>query len=179
MLPDFRFVLAAVTCQGAEAYADELRAVHERMATPAELLFDVQREDVAELVSRAGIYVHTMHISGHAAATPVGEPTSIAEAMATGCHCLVRDEAELVAMLGHSGAAYGDLDELVELIRATQAWSDAEWHEAWQRGVEQAYQHYADVMVYQAMFSDWMELAEARDLACPVEHGEPSHVEPA
>ena len=34
-------------------------------------------------------------------------------------------------------------------------------------------------MVYQAMFSDWMELAEARALECPVEHGEPSHVEPA
>ena len=82
-------------------------------------------------------------------------------------------------MLGHSGAAYGDVDEIVALIRATEAWSDAEWQEAWQRGVEQAYQHYADVMVYQAMFSDWMELAEARDLACPVEHGEPSHVEPA
>jgi hypothetical protein len=34
-------------------------------------------------------------------------------------------------------------------------------------------------MVYQAMFSDWMELAETRALECPVEHGEPSHVEPA
>jgi hypothetical protein len=179
MLPDFRFVLAAVTCQGAEEYADELRTIHERMATPAELLFDVPREDVAALVSRAGIYLHTMHGSGHTAATPVGEPTSIAEAMATGCHCLVRDVAELVAMLGHSGAAYGDLDELVELIHATETWSDSEWHEAWQRGVEQAYQHYADVMVYQAMFSDWMELAEARDLECRVQHGEPSHVEPA
>ena len=179
MLPDYRFVLAAVTCQGAEAYADELRAMHESMGTPAELLFDVPREDVAELVSRAGIYVHTMHRSGHTAATPVGEPTSIAEAMATGCHCLVRDVAELVAMLGHSGAAYGDLDELVELIRATEAWCDGEWHEAWQRGVEQAYQHHADVMVYRTIFNDWMALVEARALECPVVHGEPSRVEPA
>ncbi len=179
MLPEYRFVLAAVTCQGAEAYADELRATHQRMATPAELLFDVSRDAVAELVSRAGIYVHTMHRSGHAAATPVGEPTSIAEAMATGCHCLVRDVPDLVAMLRHSGAAYGDLDELVELIRVTEAWSDAEWYEAWQRGVEQAYQHHADVMVYRAMFNDWMALAEAQTLEYPVVPGEPSRVEPA
>jgi hypothetical protein len=179
MLPEYRFVLAAVTCQGAEAYADELRATHQRMATPAELLFDVPRDAVAELVSRAGIYVHTMHRSGHAAATPVGEPTSIAEAMATGCHCLVLGVQDLVAMLRHSGAAYGDLDELVELIRVTEAWSDAEWYETWQRGVEQAYQHHADVMVYRAMFNDWMALAEAQTLEYPVVPGEPSRVEPA
>jgi glycosyltransferase involved in cell wall biosynthesis len=179
LLPDYRFVLAVVTCQGAESYADELQALHASTATPAELLFDVPREDVAELVSQAGIYVHTMHRSGHVAATPVGEPISITEAMATGCHCLVRDVPELVAMLGDSGATYDDLDELIALIRTTEAWTDADWHGAWQRGVEQAYQHHADVMVYRTMFSDWMALADARAATCPVLHGEASHVEPA
>jgi glycosyltransferase involved in cell wall biosynthesis len=176
MLPDYRFVLAAVTCQGAEAYADELRATHARMATPAELWFDVAREDVAELVSRAGIYLHTMHKDGHVAATPVGEPISVAEAMATGCHCLVRDVPELVAMLGDSGAVYRDVDELVGLIRATEAWSDADWHAAWQRGVEQAHRYHADVMVYRGMFSDWMALAGMRTSGRPEVHEEPSDV---
>lgn len=166
-LPEYRFVLAAVTCHNAEACADDLRAQHAAMQSPAELVFDVPREQVAELVAQAGIYVHTLVPPGQTGATPVGQPISIAEAMATGCYCLVRDLPELAAMVGNGGTTYRDLDELVALIRATQDWSDAVWQAVQDRAIERAFEHHADTMVFRTLFNDWMALSEPHGPAAP------------
>jgi hypothetical protein len=83
-LPDYRFVLAAITCTHVESYVDELKNIHREMNSPAELMFDVQREDLIPLVEKAGIYVHTARPPGTAHATPIGMPISIAEANGNG-----------------------------------------------------------------------------------------------
>jgi glycosyltransferase involved in cell wall biosynthesis len=159
-LPEYRFVLAAVTCKHREEYVEHLKALREKIGSPVELRFDVPREEMADLMSKAGIYVHTLCPPGVENATPLGQPLSIAEAMATGCYCLVRDVPDLADLVGEAGATYRDLDQLVERIRATSQWNDAEWKKAEHRSIDRAHFHHADVVVFREMFSDWMRLAE-------------------
>ncbi len=162
LLPEHRFVLAAATCHLREDYVAQLKAAHDSMQSPAELMLDVPREAVAALVGQAGLYLHTMHPPDHRDGTPVGQPISIAEAMATGCYCLVREVPDLAMLVQDAGATYRDLDQLVGSIQATQEWTDAEWTGVQHRAIERAYRHHADVAVLQAMFNDWMELSNAR-----------------
>ena len=159
-LPEYRFVLATVTCKYREDYVEHLKALREKIGSPVELMFDVPREQMADLMSKAGIYVHTLCPPGVENATPLGQPLSIAEAMATGCYCLVRDVPDLADFVGEAGATYRGLDQLVERIRATSDWTDAEWKKAEHRAIDRAHFHHADVVVFREMFSDWMRLAE-------------------
>ncbi len=159
-LPDFRFVLAAVTCSQREEYVAELHAVRDAMGSPAEIRMDVPREQVAALVREAGIYLHTLRPPRAEYATPIGEPISIAEAMATGCHCFVRELPEFQDYIGESGDTYQDVDDLVEKIRATSSWSDREWEDAQRKSIDQAYAHHADLFVFRPLFDDWMAMSE-------------------
>jgi glycosyltransferase involved in cell wall biosynthesis len=159
-LPEYRFVLATVTCRHREDYVEHLKTAREQMGSPAELLCDVPREQMADLMSRAGIYVHTLCPPGAENATPLGQPSSVAEAMATGCYCLVRDVPDLADFVGEAGATYRDLDQLVERIRATSHWTDAEWRKAEHRAVDRAHFHHADVVVFREIFRDWMKLLD-------------------
>jgi glycosyltransferase involved in cell wall biosynthesis len=160
LLPEYRFVLAAVTCHGREEYVGDLQATREALGSPAEILIDVPREKVAELVAQAGIYVHTLCPPGAEHATPVGQPISITEAMATGCLCLVRDVPDLEALVGDAGSTYRDLDQLVERIRATGQWTDEAWSDVQKRAIDRAFMHHADVLVFREMFNDWVKLSE-------------------
>lgn len=160
LLPEYRFVLAVVTCSQREEYIIHLKTLRESLGSPAEILVDVPREAVAELVGKSGIYVHTLCPPGAENATPVGEPISIAEAMATGCHCLIRNVPDLESYVGDAGTTYRDLDELVEKIRATGTWSEREWSDAARRAVDRAYLHHADVLVLRRMFDDWVDQTE-------------------
>lgn len=166
-LPDFRFVLAVVTCYKKEPYIKELLAIHESMGSPAEILIDLPREEIAKLVGEAGIYVHTLIPPEAPGGTPVGQPISIAESMATGCLCLVREIPEFLDYTGHLGDSYADLEDLVEKIRATTVWSDQEWREVQRQASDHAFRHHADVVVYQQMFMDWANRSLPQSKAPP------------
>ncbi len=158
LLPEYRFVLAAVTCNFEEAYAARLQALNEEMGSPVTLMPNVPRGALANLLGEAGIYVHTAHPPWHDEGTLIGQPASISEAMASGCYCLVRDLPELTAMVGDAGATYADHNDLVAAIRATESWTDAAWHDVQLRAVNRAYRNHADILVYQTMFNDWIDL---------------------
>lgn len=160
-LPNHRFVLAVVTCNDRETYIDDLREAWRRSGTPAELCLDMPRDEIAALVGRAAIYVHTARMSGETDATPIGGPISIAEAMATGAYLLVRDAAPLAAYVGDAGVVYRTVDEAASIIRATESWTDADWHRAWKRSVDRAYEHHADEIALRPMLDDWIAVRAA------------------
>ncbi|MCB8879723.1 glycosyltransferase [Acidisoma cellulosilytica] len=158
-LPNYRFVLAAVTCHLREEYAAELKATCEGLQSPVELRFDVPHEAVARLVGEGAFYLHTMHPPGAAGATPVGQPISISEAMATGAYCLVRDVPDLTEMIGDAGTSYSNVDDLVAAITATEDWSDQDWQNAQRRSVSRAWGQHADTMIFRPLFMEWMALS--------------------
>ncbi len=154
-LPEFRFVLAVVTCYKMESYIQELLAIHESMGSPVEIRLDVPREEVANLLGEAGIYVHTLRLPGTEGGTPVGQPVSIAEAMATGCLCFVRDFPSLVEFTRGFAVTYKTVEDLVKKIQDTTLWSDSEWGDAQRMASDHAFGHHADIVVYREMFMDW------------------------
>jgi glycosyltransferase involved in cell wall biosynthesis len=160
LCPDYRFVFAGVTCNEFESYVDCLRELAASMDSPVELLFDLPRDVVAELVAQAAIYVHTIHPPGMEFGAPIGMPISIAEAMATGAHVLVRDLMELREYVGDAGTIYRDLDSAAEIIAATAGWSDEQWRRAWTRSVDRAYMQHADEIVLRPVFEDWCGLVQ-------------------
>jgi glycosyltransferase involved in cell wall biosynthesis len=156
LLPEYRFVLATVTCHMEQEYADYLKELHASTGSPVELRFDLPRDQVAELLGQAGIYLHTLHPPGHPLGTPVGQPISLAEAMATGCYCLVRDVPDLVELVGAAGATYSDVGQLVDRIRETASWDDAGWNAVQMQAVEIAYGQHADKVALRLLYEDWM-----------------------
>jgi glycosyltransferase involved in cell wall biosynthesis len=167
-LPEFRFVYAGITCKNVEPYVEELRALKTQMDSPVALRFDVPRAEIADLIGRAGLYLHTAAAPGGPGATPLGMPVSIAEGMATGAYALARNAPEFRDYIGDAGAFYDDLDEAERLIRATLEWSDEDWRRVERRAVERAFEGFADTMVYRTIFEDWRQIAdEARVAASP------------
>jgi glycosyltransferase involved in cell wall biosynthesis len=159
-LPDYRFVLAAITCTHEEDFAASYRDLHRRMNSRCELMFDVQHEDLAPLMAQAGIYVHTAKPPGTEHATPIGLPVSIAEAMATGAYVLVRDIPELLDYVADAGAAYRDVAHAADIIAATAAWSEQRWKDAWTASVERAFSRHADEIALRPVFEDWCSAME-------------------
>ena len=166
-MPEYRFVLAACTAFEMEHFPPELRALAESMGSPVELHFDLPQAEVAVLVGRAGIYLHTVVAAEAPGFTPIGMPISIAEAMATGAVPVVRDLPGLMDYVGPAGFAYQDIDGAEAAIRATEDWDDAAWQAAWRRAVDQAYLNHADDVVLQPLLDDWLALASPA-LAAPV-----------
>lgn len=157
--PELRFVFAGVTCNEWEPYVEELRRLREEMQSPVELRFDVPREETAALIGRAGIYLHTIHPPSAKHGAPIGMPISIAEAMATGCYVLVRNQPELVDYVGEAGDAYADINEAVRLLRATQDWNAHEWRQRRLRSIDRGFMRHADRQVLRPIYQDWCELA--------------------
>lgn len=161
-LPRHRFVFAGVTCNEFEPYVDELRRLRDEMGSPVELHFDMPRAEVAELMGEAGLYLHTIHPPGAKLGAPTGMPISIAEAMATGAHVLVRDIPALVDYVGDAGSVYRDLDHAAELIKATEHWTEAQWQTAWRCSVERGFGRHADDLVLRPIFEDWCALLRSQ-----------------
>jgi glycosyltransferase involved in cell wall biosynthesis len=161
-LPSHRFVFCGVTCNKWEHYPAELRRMAAEMASPVELRFDVPREEMAQLMGRAGSFLHTIHPPEATHGAPIGMPISIAEAMATGAYVLVRDLPELVDYVGDAGAIYRDAAHAAELIAATGEWSESEWRRRRVRASDHAYVNYADEVVFRPILEDWQELARQR-----------------
>jgi Glycosyl transferase family 2 len=159
-LPEYRFVLSAVTCTHGENYADMLRDLRRQMNSPCELMFDVQHEDLVPLVEQAGIYLHTVKPPGTEHATPIGMPVSIAEAMATGAHVLVRDLPELGAYVAEAGTIYRDADHAAAIIASTAQWPEQRWKTGWMASVDRAFLNHADEIALRPIFEDWCSLVE-------------------
>lgn len=169
-VPDHRFVLAVATCHRHEAYVEELVAHWRQVGAPGELLVDVPRDELVSLIERAGIFLHTAAPAGKGDASPIGMPTSIAEAMATGGHILVRrDRGPLVEYVGDAGRAYRDMDHAAALIRASARWSDDEWHRAFLRSVNRSFSNFADELALRPMFEDWCDILAERLVPAPLD----------
>jgi glycosyltransferase involved in cell wall biosynthesis len=164
-LPEFRFVLAAVTCTDVESYVDSLRNIRRQMNSPCELLFDIQQEELAVLMKQAGIYVHTARPPEAEHGTPIGMPISIAEAMATGAHVFVRDLPELRDYVADAGTAYRNVDHAAEIIAATADWPEKVWKKAWLTSVDRAFSIHADEVALRQIFEDWCSVARERQRA--------------
>jgi glycosyltransferase involved in cell wall biosynthesis len=154
-LPDYRFVLAAITCTHEEDCAANYRELHRQMNSRCELMFDVPRDDMVPLMEQAGIYLHTAKPPGTEHGTPIGMPVSIAEAMATGAYVLVRDLPELTSYVGDAGAVYRDVDHAAHIIASTAEWSEQRWKQAWTASVDRAFLCHADEIALRPIFEDW------------------------
>lgn len=165
-LPNFRFVVAAVTCKDAESYIDQLRQDWKAAATPCELMIDVPREKVADLVAQAAFYLHTLHPPGHPGATPVGMPISIAEAMATGAHVLVRDVPALLGYVGEAGSSYRGVEDAAEVLRTSIQNSEDDWRDLFIRSVDRGFTNHADEDIYLPLLEDWCEMAGRSATLC-------------
>jgi glycosyltransferase involved in cell wall biosynthesis len=161
MLPQFRFVYAGVTAKNLEHYPAELMDLRSRMESPVEIMLDLPRGEVADLIGRSGIYLHTISPEGDAHFAPVGMPVSIAEAMATGAYVLARNAPELAAYLSDGGRTYCDLNDAAKIIAETASWTDEDWKRIQDRAVAVAYAHYADELVFRTIFEDWVRIVRA------------------
>jgi hypothetical protein len=126
------------------------------------LLIDLPRSEVAALVEKAGIYVHTARAPGEQDFTPPGNPISIVEAMATGAYVLVRNIRSHVDYVAEAGTSYRDLQEAAAKISATTAWTERQWREAWLRSVDRAFMVHADELALRPILDDWMKIVSER-----------------
>ena len=159
-LPDYRFVLAVVECLNQKPYMEELIKTWKRTKSPAELMLNVPRDKLAPLVHRAGFYLHTMTPSDQPGGTPIGMPISIAEAMATGAHALVRDVPPLNSYFGHVASVYRNAEHAAKLIAETAAWPETKWKQAWTKSVDHAFMKQADEIVLQPLFDEWCDICQ-------------------
>jgi glycosyltransferase involved in cell wall biosynthesis len=158
-LPTHRFVFAGIKVNLFEGFPEQLREIAAALGSPVELRFDLPREEVAGLIARAGIYLHTICPPDAPHGAPIGQPISIAEAMATGAWVLARDEPELAEYVGDAGATYAGIDEAEARIRETMDWSPEEWRARAVRASDRGYWNHADEVVLRPVYEDWKELA--------------------
>ena len=88
-------------------------------------------------------------------------PISIAEAMATGAHVLVRDLPELIAYVGDAGTPYRDVEQAAGLIEAIAAWPPPVWKQAWMRSIDRTFTMNPDELVLRPVFEDWCAIVRA------------------
>jgi hypothetical protein len=166
-LPSHRFVFAGIRVNKFEHYPEELVRIAREMESPVDLRFNLPREEMAALMGQAGVYLHTITPPAAQHGAPIGQPISIAEAMATGAWTLVRDEPELVDYVGEVGATYRDIDEAEALLRGSMAWSAADWRERGIRSSDWAFWNHADDVVLRPIYEDWLALAARATASTP------------
>lgn len=156
--PDHRFVM--ILCKlGKNKYFDDLVEFNRGLGSPVEILHDLMYDEVATIIGRAGIYLHT-----YGTATPFGMPVSIVEAMATGSYLIVPRLDGAEGYVGDVGELYNDEDEAVALVEATTGWSDEQWEEARRRSIDRAERLFRDETVLAPMLEDWKRLASGAPL---------------
>ncbi len=165
-LPDYRFVM--ILCSlGPNDHYRELEQLNRDLGSPVEMIHDISYPEVATYLAQAGIYLHT-----YSPTVSFGMPVSIAEAMAAGCAIIARDVEGAADYIGDAGRLYTDEDDAVALVRATEAWSDAEWAEADRKSRERAFTVYDDRNILVPLLEDWKviaaEQAATRDRPVPL-----------
>lgn len=154
--PDHRFVLVLGHAQRAEFVTDELIELAAQLGSLAEIRTDLQHDEMAQLMARAGIYLHT-----HGTEPPMGMSISIAEASATGCFVVARDLPGAAAYVGAHGGFYDGESEddraaaAAAVIRATAHWSDDEWARRSIAAIDWAWANYASHDVGRSMLEAW------------------------
>jgi glycosyltransferase involved in cell wall biosynthesis len=154
--PEHRFVLVLGHVLRVEHRTEAVIERKHELGSRCEIRVDLQHDEVAALLSEAGIYLHT-HGTDH----PVSMPMSIAEAMATGCWVLGRDLPGMADYIGPTGALYTGASPAerataaAELINRSAGWSAARWAEVAMRASDQAYERHASRDVVTGMVASW------------------------
>jgi hypothetical protein len=160
LLPEHRVVVAVARVSAHEGEIEALAAYRADTGSPAELLVDVPRAEIARLAGEAAIYVHTA-ATADALRRRAGMAISSVEAWAMGALVLAPDTPAF-AYIGDDGARYAGLDDAAARIRETETWSEAQWRRALVRAVERAFNHHADELLLRPMFEDWCAIARER-----------------
>lgn len=157
--PEHRFVLAIVACNLMEAHVGELLALRREIDSPAEILLNLPHEQLATLMAEAGIYLHTA-LPPAAGGTPLGQPISMAEAMASGCYVLARDFSEFVDYLAEAGDTYADAEQAATLISATTSWTETEWTRRARLSEERGWTHFTGDDTFHTIHEDWARIEQ-------------------
>jgi glycosyltransferase involved in cell wall biosynthesis len=152
-LPDYRFVM--ILCSlGPNDHYRELEQLNRDLGRPVEMIRDISYPEVAAYLSEAGIYLHT-----YSPTVSFGMPVSIAEAMAAGCTIIARNLEGASDYVGDAGSLYATDEEAVALVRATEAWADADWAEAQRKSRERAFNLFDDRKILVPLLEDWKSIA--------------------
>lgn len=149
------FILGVTPLRGDETYLNELERENRKFGGRVDIRIGgvphgLSRQDVVELMQRAGIYLETNDPTGHR----LGMQISIAEAMSTGAYVLARHAPTLAEYVGDAADSYRSIDEAVSLIRATFDWSDQRWTDQAERAMKRAQLFRFDV-VLPRLIEDW------------------------
>lgn len=158
LCPEHRFVLNLCQAYQAESYLDEAIELNRSFGNPVEIISNLQHEDVAKWMRQAGIYLHTVAVSGQAA-TPFGMPISICEAMATGSYIIGRRYPGSPEYIGDVGAYYDSPEEAAALINETLRWPEEQWNLVFKNSVNRAYQEFVHTENVKLIIADWEEFA--------------------
>jgi glycosyltransferase involved in cell wall biosynthesis len=159
LCPDHRFVLVLGRATHEEAFTDRLVAENEALGNPVEICVNLTPEEIAPLLRRAGIFLHTFDPG-----LPYGMPMAIGEAMASGCWIVARRCPGSAEHVGDAGALYDTPEEAAALVRQTLAWSEERWKRAQLASIEWAYERHADSRVLRPILEDWIRIARGRVL---------------
>ncbi len=156
LCPDHHFLLVIGHSLLVEERTEALVERARELGSPCEIRLDLLHDEMAELIGRAGIYLHT-HGTDHV----LGMPISIAESMATGGYVLARDLPGMADYVGAAGVLYdgATVEEraaaAAALVRATTAWSDDQWGQVRERSIDQAFRRHAGRDVAERMLRTW------------------------
>lgn len=168
-LPEFKFVLAVIRCHDDDDYINELKKLADDLHSPVEIRTNLSHEATAELISEAAIYLHTADTK----ITTIGQPISIAEAMATGCYIVASNYESMNNYIAESGKTYNDMTEAKKIIKDTELWSDDRWDKAWKNSIERAFSMHADEIILRPMFLDWTKIYNERLIATKTPEAKP------
>ncbi len=155
--PAHRFVLILCRAARMERSTDEIVAYNRAQGSPVDVRIDVPHEEIGAVLRCAGLYLHTF-----AGVAPYGMPISIAEAMASGAHCIARRFGGAAQYVGEAGRVWDTEDDAVALIRETEAWDGPRWQEARSTSVERAFRLFADAVTLRPILDDWLRLRARR-----------------
>ncbi|MFN0112621.1 MAG: glycosyltransferase [Blastocatellia bacterium] len=158
LCPEHRFVLNVCQAYQVESYLDQVIELNRSFGNPVEIISNLQQEDVAKWMQQAGIYLHTVTVSGQAA-TPFGMPISICEAMATGSYIIGRRCPGSPEYIGDVGAYYDSPEEAAALINQTLRWPEEQWNLIFRKSVNRAYQEFVHTENIKPIIADWEEFA--------------------
>lgn len=150
MCPHHRFVLVPCWSVGYPDHLEELLALNRSLGEPVEMLVNRPHAEVAQLVRRAGIYLHT-----HALQEPYGMPVSIAESMAAGCYVIARGSPAAAAFIAEAGKTYDTEAEAAALVQETETCTGSQWAAARLASVERAFAYYNSLQVLQPLLEEW------------------------
>jgi len=154
-LPELRFVLALARCTRNALHVEELRRLNEQLQDPVDLRVGLTQPAVAALAKKAAIYLHSFDPTS----APLGMPSAVAEAMASGTFILAQNPSLALDQIGDAGRLYDSEQEAAGLLRGTLEWSDAAWDSAALRSIERAFAHHLDSIALRPILDRWLKLA--------------------